>query len=142
MKFIYLLGFITFACMGYSQNGNVPTISYMDCDTLSARYGPPAPCSIEGDGVLSDIWVIKLGTYTNFINPKPMVLVLPFGGQYNYYYSLLFSSESDAKKMVPYLVAQGYCDAYVVIFPLVEMKMTKQTITHPTVKFASYGSNN
>ena len=104
------------------------TIDYRNCSAEQLRQYQAAPCDISGNGKTTGLYMIQVGAYRNFINPKPGIIVVPSTlydpstqtneTMYRYFYAAIFDSEENAKQyMASSNLKATYCDAICVPFP-------------------------
>lgn len=101
-----------------------------NCPAENVRAYTPAPCDISGNGVQTNLFMIQIGAYRNFINPKPNVIVVPTNlyndltqtneTMYRYFIAALFPTKEEAEQHIMSTnIRQIYCDAIAVPFPFV-----------------------
>lgn len=94
------------------------------CDTVYTGQFRPAPCSIAGNGIEGDIYLIQIGTYSHAINPMPNTMMIEYEGLRRYYLMMFFYSYQSAKEYLEFYVDKNvYCDAFVTIFPISGLKI-------------------
>jgi hypothetical protein len=124
IKNIFLFCFILFSNFTIAQI----TIDYRNCTVENSRTYVPAPCDISGNGQQTNLFMIQVGAYRNFINPKPGIIVVPSSLLntvtnsveiiYRYYIAAIFPNEQEAQQhIVENNLKNTYCDAMVVPFP-------------------------
>ncbi len=145
-KFVIVISLVfLFLNTGYSQ----AVISYLPCAPEKAHPYTPAPCEITGNGEQTTLFMIQVGAYANWINPKSGTIMIQTlinnGGvesyMHRYYIAAIFPSEQEAQAFMiqnrvkePAPAGMGYCDAQVVVFPFVGVVgyVTPKGYTAPT----------
>lgn len=80
----------------------------------------PAPCSIEGDGVYFEPWLIQIGVYYRAVVPRKGTFVYYFDTDkpfYVYYINQRFTEQA-ARLAVQQFHQLGFCDAIAVKDPV------------------------
>lgn len=128
MKGLFLTFVLTFifGLTAVSQG----TVSYLSCDPEAVHPYSPAPCSIAGTGVQTTLFMIQVGSYLNWVNPKPGTIMMQFlldDGRllHRYYIAAIFPSDQEAQAFLTSKRVKepttsggmGYCDAQVVPYP-------------------------
>lgn len=104
------------------------TIDYKNCTVENVRQYTPAPCDISGNGVQTNLYMIQIGAYRNFINPQPNIIVVPSTlfnpntqtneTMYRYFIAAIFPSKQEADQhILTTNMRSTYCDAISVQFP-------------------------
>ncbi len=94
------------------------------CDTVYTGQFRPAPCSIAGNGIEGDVYLIQLGTYSYPINPLPNTMMIQYENLNRYYLMMFFYSYQSAKEYLDNRLDKNvYCDAFVTIFPIRGLKI-------------------
>lgn len=106
-------------------------LPYQNCvvEPQQSHYNP-APCSIAGQGTMTDLFLIQVGAYREQVNPKPGTIMIPtrtvdpYTGyeafMYRYYVAAIFPSRLEAETFLTSQHIRGdFCDAIVVPFPFV-----------------------
>lgn len=120
--------FITILLLFPSMLTAQVSIDYRNCIVENARPYTPAPCDISGNGVQTNLYMIQIGAYRNFINPQPNIIVVPstlFNPQtqtneimYRYFIAAIFPSKEEADQhILTTNIRSVYCDAISVPFP-------------------------
>jgi len=109
-------------------------VQYQDCtaEVQKSAYSP-APCSITGQGIVTDLFLIQVGAYRAMITPKSGTIMIPTstvdpqtnheGIMYRYYVAAIFPTRQEAEDfLITQKIKEDFCDAIVVPFPFLGMK--------------------